>query len=201
MRRRAEAERRNVISSLPPDTHASATAQLWLARGRLWLAGIGIDWRKCHHVKRYRVPLPTYPFERQKCWVGPSDTARIMPKIETGTAITGDVRHPRPELATAYQPPETDIQKRLVSLWEELLGVEGVGVIDDFFELGGHSLIAVQLGSRLREIFDVEIEPQAVFQSANIADLGVVVEQALLQQIEQMTDEEAEALLNQGPGE
>jgi len=79
--------------------------------------------------------------------------------------------------------------------------VEGVGVIDDFFELGGHSLIAVQLGSRLREIFDVEIEPQAVFQSANIADLGVVVEQALLQQIEQMTDEEAEALLNQGPGE
>ena len=58
-------------------------------------------------------------------------------------------------------------------------------------------MIAVQLGSRLRETFDVEIEPQAVFQAANIVDLAAVIEQALIQQIEGMTDEEAEALLNQ----
>lgn len=201
LRRRAEAERRTVISSLPPDlpkdAQSSALTNLWLARGRLWLAGIGIDWRKCHQVKRYRVPLPTYPFERQKCWIGPPDSSRVMLKIETGTAITGDVRHPRPNLATPYQPPQTEVEKRLVALWEELLGIEGVGIADDFFELGGHSLIAVQLGSRLRETFDVEIEPQAVFQAANIVDLAAVIEQALIQQIEGMTDEEAEALLNQ----
>lgn len=197
LRRRAEAERRTVISSLPQDAQSSAISNLWLSRGRLWLAGIGIDWRKCHHVKRYRVPLPTYPFERQKCWIGPPDSARVMLKIETGTAITGDVRHPRPNLATPYQPPQTEVEKRLVALWEELLGIEGVGIADDFFELGGHSLIAVQLGSRLRETFDVEIEPQAVFQAANIVDLAAVIEQALIQQIEGMTDEEAEALLNQ----
>lgn len=197
LRRRAEAERRTVISSLPQDAQSSAMTNLWLARGRLWLAGIGIDWRKCHHVKRYRVPLPTYPFERQKCWIGPPDSSRVMLKIETGTAITGDVRHPRPALATPYQPPQTEVEKRLVALWEELLGIEGVGIADDFFELGGHSLIAVQLGSRLRETFDVEIEPQAVFQAANIVDLAAVIEQALIQQIEGMTDEEAEALLNQ----
>lgn len=197
LRNRAETERRTVISSLPADAQASAVTNLWLARGRLWLSGIGINWRKCHYVKRYRVPLPTYPFERQKCWVGPPDSARVMPKIETGTAITGDVRHPRPNLAAPYQPPQTEIEKKLVALFEELLGIEGVGIADDFFELGGHSLIAVQLGSRLREIFDVEIEPQAVFQAANIVDLAAVLQKMLIQQVESMTDEEAEALLNQ----
>jgi phthiocerol/phenolphthiocerol synthesis type-I polyketide synthase E len=195
--RRAEVERRTMISSFPADSQASAATHLWLSRGRLWLAGIAMDWRKCHHVKRYRVPLPTYPFERQKCWIGPPDSARVLPKIEIGTAITGDVRHPRPNLATPYQPPQTEVEKRLVALWEELLGIEGVGIADDFFELGGHSLIAVQLGSRLRETLDVEIEPQAVFQAANIVDLAAIVEQALIQQIEGMTDEEAEAMLNQ----
>jgi acyl transferase domain-containing protein len=38
--------------------------------GQLWLAGIEIDWSKFYAgQQRYRVPLPTYPFERQRYWI------------------------------------------------------------------------------------------------------------------------------------
>jgi acyl transferase domain-containing protein len=199
VRRRAEAERRIVISSLLEEFAANAAAQLWQCRGRLWLTGVGIDWRKCHREQRYRVPLPTYPFERQKCWIGPPDSGRMIPQSSGTNPVTGQQRHARPALPTAYQAPETDIQTRLVSLWEELLGVESVGVADSFFELGGHSLIAVQLVSRLREIFDVNIEPEAVFETENIIQLATLVEEALVKQIAEMSEEEAEALLNDTP--
>lgn len=40
--------------------------------GRLWLAGVEIDWRALHqHEKRQRLSLPTYPFERQSYWIKP----------------------------------------------------------------------------------------------------------------------------------
>jgi acyl transferase domain-containing protein len=42
------------------------------AVGRLWIAGGGVDWAAFHGgERRLRVPLPTYPFERQRCWIDP----------------------------------------------------------------------------------------------------------------------------------
>jgi hypothetical protein len=57
----------------------------------------------------------------------------------------------------------------------------------------------VQLVSRLREIFDVNIEPEAVFETENIIQLATLVEEALVKQIADMSEEEAEALLNDTP--
>ncbi len=38
--------------------------------GRLWLSGVDIDWKQLYHgEKRYRITLPTYPFDRQRCWI------------------------------------------------------------------------------------------------------------------------------------
>lgn len=200
--RHAAQERRSLISSFSREPESNAASGLWLARGRLWLAGAAFDWSKCHHERRYRVPLPTYPFERQRCWIGPPDSSRSVPRHSGASTLTGEqVRHPRPELSTPYQAPETEIQKRLAGLWQELLGIETVGIADNFFDLGGHSLIAVQLVSRLREIFDIAIEPEAVFESADIQELAVAIENALAQQIEGMTEEEAEALLNESAGQ
>ncbi|MDV3347347.1 beta-ketoacyl synthase N-terminal-like domain-containing protein [Leptothoe sp. LEGE 181152] len=46
------------------------------AVGRLWLAGIQIDWHGFYaHEHRHRLPLPTYPFERQRYWLGATDTS------------------------------------------------------------------------------------------------------------------------------
>ena len=48
------------------------------ALGRLWLAGSRIDWAGFYaHERRKRLPLPTYPFERQRYWVEPPGRSRL----------------------------------------------------------------------------------------------------------------------------
>ncbi|MES1243433.1 MAG: SDR family NAD(P)-dependent oxidoreductase [Acidobacteriota bacterium] len=51
-------------------------AALLAALGGLWLAGLKIDWSGFHAgERRRRVALPTYPFERQRFWIGPAASA------------------------------------------------------------------------------------------------------------------------------
>ncbi|HEX7173777.1 MAG TPA: amino acid adenylation domain-containing protein, partial [Pyrinomonadaceae bacterium] len=62
------------VSSLrhPHDSDSSDAALLLTALGQIWLAGVPVDWPAYHtHERRRRVPLPTYPFERQRYWVDP----------------------------------------------------------------------------------------------------------------------------------
>ncbi|EPY04933.1 amino acid adenylation domain-containing protein [Paenibacillus alvei TS-15] len=50
---------------------------------------------------------------------------------------------------TEYAKPETDVEKIVVAIWEEVLGVKEIGIRDDFFQLGGDSIKAIQVASRL----------------------------------------------------
>ena len=45
---------------------------------------------------------------------------------------------------STYTAPQTETEKEIVKIWEELLNVKDIGIDDNFFELGGHSLIAIQ---------------------------------------------------------
>jgi len=83
---------------------------------------------------------------------------RVSP-YETGDR-TGGIRksHARPNLNNEYVQPTTKVQQTIVSIWEEMLGIEGIGIHDNFFALGGHSLLAIQVIGRLREALPVEIE-------------------------------------------
>ena len=70
-----------VLSSLRhPQEQKSDVEMLLRTLGQLWLAGVAIDWDAFYEdEKRYRVPLPTYPFERQRFWIEPSfSTAQAM---------------------------------------------------------------------------------------------------------------------------
>ncbi len=44
-----------------------------------------------------------------------------------------------------YEPPRNELEKHLVNLWKQYLGIDKVGITDNFFELGGDSLIAIEL--------------------------------------------------------
>ncbi|HRB03204.1 MAG TPA: SDR family NAD(P)-dependent oxidoreductase, partial [Ilumatobacteraceae bacterium] len=85
-------------------------------------------------------------------------------------ASTGDttMAFARPQLASAYVAPRDAIEEQLAGLWQELLGVDQVGVHDSFFDLGGHSLIAVRLFSRLRKLFSVDLPMSVLFQAETV---------------------------------
>jgi amino acid adenylation domain-containing protein len=78
----------------------------------------------------------------------------------------------RPELERAYVAPHNAIEEVLSGMWAEALGVEQVGVYDNFFELGGHSLLATQLISQVRELFQIEVTLQQLFQEPHVAGLA-----------------------------
>jgi acyl carrier protein len=83
------------------------------------------------------------------------------------------------DLSTEYVPPTTDLERRLVALWTERLGVAPIGVADDFFELGGHSLAAAELLTDLAALTGVEVEAQVLFLQPSVAELAAAIETRL----------------------
>jgi acyl carrier protein len=80
---------------------------------------------------------------------------------------------PEPELTrsqagTAYRPPKTPEEEGLCEIWQEVLGLDEVGVEDDFFSIGGHSLLAIQVVSRARSVFGVELPIRVLFELRTI---------------------------------
>ncbi|QNN43934.1 non-ribosomal peptide synthetase [Pedobacter roseus] len=67
-----------------------------------------------------------------------------------------------------YVAPSTDTERELVSIWEEVLGREGIGVRDNFFELGGDSLKIIRAAKHMSKQLNFMIKPTDLFQHVNI---------------------------------
>ena len=78
-----------------------------------------------------------------------------------------------------YVAPRTEVEKRVVAILAELLGLEKVGIDDNFFFLGGHSLLGTQLIARIRNVFDVELSLRTVFDSPTAVELSDTIERLL----------------------
>jgi acyl carrier protein len=81
-------------------------------------------------------------------------------------------KHSRPALKTPYAPSRNEIERRLIDIWEQILGVEPVGIADNFFELGGHSLLATQIVSRIRDTFQTQLPLRTFFDASTVAGLA-----------------------------
>jgi amino acid adenylation domain-containing protein len=77
---------------------------------------------------------------------------------------------PDPEAAgrppgAPYVGPRTPVEETLTGIWQELLGIERIGVDDHFFDLGGHSLLATRLMARVRDTFAVNFPLSTLFET------------------------------------
>ena len=136
---------------------------------------------------------------------------------ETKSKPLSQTAHSRPELAKAYLAPRDETEQSLVEIWQEIFGIDGIGVDDDFIELGGHSLLAMQLLSRIRETFQVEIPLRMLFEAPTVAGLASSITQnrdglnaassavariqrdddeQLLSRIDELSEDEVDALLS-----
>ncbi|WNG46592.1 acyltransferase domain-containing protein [Archangium minus] len=111
-------------------------------------------------------------------------------------AKTGQ-RHPRPPLANAYVAPREETEQKLADIWQELLGIEQVGITDNFFELGGHSLLGVQVLARVREAFRVELPLRALFDSPTVEVMALAIVQTRASETDASTLEALLAELEQ----
>jgi acyl transferase domain-containing protein len=97
-----------------------------------------------------------------------ADAAALSGK-ESGQVRAVVARHPRPALPAPLVLPRNDGERALAAIWEELLGIESVGVNDSFFDLGGHSLLATQVLARVREAGGAGLTLAAFFEAPTIA--------------------------------
>lgn len=69
-----------------------------------------------------------------------------------------------------YVEPRNDIEKKLVAIWQEVLGIEKIGIVDNFFELGGNSIKLIKLINRYNNLFDLDIKLSNFLEKNTITD-------------------------------
>ncbi|MGE5341222.1 MAG: beta-ketoacyl synthase N-terminal-like domain-containing protein [Candidatus Omnitrophota bacterium] len=186
--------------------------------GNLWMSGVSLDWKRFYQDENpRRIPLPTYPFERKRYWMAEAGTEpgkdidHVENEIKENVTSRDDHKsktfQPRPKLNTEYVEPSTDMERRIVGIWEDILGIQPIGTRDNFFDLGGHSLLATLFLSRLQEETGIRLELKIIFETPfieAIAQLAVEAQsssgdmndiEALVKEIEGLSPEELQQAL------
>ncbi|QHZ56608.1 tyrocidine non-ribosomal peptide synthetase TycB [Brevibacillus sp. NSP2.1] len=82
----------------------------------------------------------------------------------------------KPATSAAYVAPATEVEAKLAAIWENVLGISGVGVLDHFFELGGHSLKAMSVVAQVHREFQTDLLLKQFFAAPTIRDLSRLIE-------------------------
>jgi NAD(P)-dependent dehydrogenase (short-subunit alcohol dehydrogenase family) len=106
------------------------------------------------------------------------ESATLAPAVaaspEEQTSASGALA--RPELSTAYQEPQSDLERRLACIWTQVLGIDRIGRHDDFFELGGHSLLGTRVLARVQEALGATLELREIFDAPTVHKMAQRIE-------------------------
>jgi acyl transferase domain-containing protein len=150
-----------VLTSLPhPQENQADAAFLLTTLGRLWLAGLAIDHKAFYAGRKlHRTDLPTYPFERQRYWIdapkhGQSHEGQPQGSLSRLNAL--DENHESVGENIFFAPRNAN-EQALANIWQEVLGVNRLGIHDNFFECGGSSFVASIVVARICECLGTEL--------------------------------------------
>ena len=124
--------------------------------------------------------LKEYLEKRLPRYMVPSSITLLenLPKTPNGKIDRKALPNPDRIGHAAVQKPRNDVEKKIVEIWQEVLGVEQVGIEDDFFALGGHSLLATQIMARVEDFFKTTIPLSKLFESPTVAAMARSIESA-----------------------
>ncbi|MBC1236342.1 MULTISPECIES: type I polyketide synthase [Nostoc] len=94
---------------------------------------------------------------------------------ELASTILPQVLHSRPNLGNDYIPARNKVEQIVTNIWQQILGIQQVGIHDNFFELGGNSLISVQIISKLKEELNIEIPIVSIYERPTINSLTEIL--------------------------
>jgi len=132
----------------------------------------------------------------------PSSLARLeaLPRTPNGKIDRRALPAPDQLGVTDAKEPmaagDSPVEQALAKIWCEVIGLPTVGRHDNFFDLGGHSVLVTQILARIRKTFCVELSLQSIFEAPTIAELAEVVEEALVAEIEELSEDEAQQRLD-----
>jgi len=106
--------------------------------------------------------------EMQSSW---NFVAPVIDEAAPTLAKVSATGHPRPDLNTPYVAPQDETERTLTSIWQQALGIDGIGVRDNFFELGGDSLLAVQVVGKIRQAMNVSLPVAWFYADPTVASL------------------------------
>ncbi|GJD16865.1 polyketide synthase type I, putative [Rivularia sp. IAM M-261] len=81
------------------------------------------------------------------------------------------LKHQRPSLEIAYIAPRNEVEEAVANIWQEILGIEQIGIHDNFFELGGNSINAIQIAAKANQA-GLKLRPDQFFQHQTIDELA-----------------------------
>ncbi|MEW9701750.1 beta-ketoacyl synthase N-terminal-like domain-containing protein [Paenibacillus sp. SI8] len=156
----------------------------------LWEDGAEIDWQARYLLeKRRRVPLPTYPFERQYYGLEHQrlETASQISAspLETALRPTSGVSTPICDLED--EDPRLTLERRLIQFHVEVLGLaqEEIRIDIPFYELGADSLSMIRIISRIQETYPILLNVKGLYESQTISELADSIELSFLELLEQ----------------
>ncbi|MEH1843055.1 MAG: amino acid adenylation domain-containing protein [Nostoc sp.] len=79
------------------------------------------------------------------------------------------------ELEVTFVAPRNEVERQLIEIWEQTLGIQPIGVKDNFFELGGHSILAAKLFWQIEKTFQKNLPLAILFQSGTIEALAQII--------------------------
>ncbi|WP_411810134.1 bacitracin non-ribosomal peptide synthetase BacC [Bacillus paralicheniformis] len=100
-----------------------------------------------------------------------------LPLTANGKIDRKELPEPSGTISEAtYEAPRNRTEEKLVSIWEDVLGIENIGISHNFFELGGHSLKAAALTAKLHKEMKIEVPLRQIFETPTIKDIGDFIE-------------------------
>ncbi|MER8868203.1 amino acid adenylation domain-containing protein [Mesorhizobium sp. M0751] len=129
--------------------------------GQLWTRGVRIDWSGLHgHQPPQRTPLPPYPFDRKRYWLDVVATkereqknADLNQPDTAATSVDAPAGNEEPRSPIVVQMSgEAALDRQIVAIYQDILGLDDVALTDSFFDLGGDSLSALSVINRIEQL-------------------------------------------------